>query len=116
MNLEITKLLNEKGMMLEKELFNLLGEFRDLKEASVFLDNLARLSGQKLITKSTLIKNTAYAKQIVNSVPGEMKSIVEKTFVTLGISLSIEKHTEVRTAEKQEYRVFYADTKNNKKV
>ncbi|MEK6898864.1 MAG: metallophosphoesterase [Nanoarchaeota archaeon] len=116
MNPEIVRIVNEKGVLLEKELFELLNNFKDITAAKSFLDRLTTMSGQKIITSANLVKNMEYAQQIINTVPGEMRSLVEKTFVTLGISLSIEKHTEVKNTSGLGYQVFYSDTKNNKKV
>ncbi len=119
MNPDIVKLVKEKGVLLERELFDLLNLFTDIGAARSFLDGLATVSGQKMITTANLTKNIGYMQQIVNTVPGEMKSVVEKTFVTLGLSLSIQKHTEVKhvkPAAGMGYQVFYADTKNNKKL
>lgn len=116
MNPDIVKLVNEKGVLLERELFELLNRFTDLSAARSFLDGLATISGQKIITGSTLTKNVAYVQQIVNTVPGEMKSLVEKTFITMGLSFSIQRETEVKPASDVKYQIFYADTKNTKKI
>jgi len=95
MNLEILKLIRERGLLLEKEVFDMLGSFNDTSLAKDFLEGLERFSGQKIITRSTLNKNFEYVQSIVNRLPGENKGIVEKIFVRLGLSLEIRKEKEV---------------------
>ena len=42
MDQEILKLVRKKGLLLEKDLFDLLGNFEDVDLAKNFLDNLER--------------------------------------------------------------------------
>jgi DNA polymerase II small subunit len=130
MNEEILKTIKEKGLLLEKEIFDLLQSFHDVGAAKIFLENLERISGQKIITKSVLNKNLEYVQQFVSKLPGENKSSVESVIVKLGLSLEIRKEKEViagtaiqgeRKAVKsesreQKFQVFYADTRNEKKL
>lgn len=95
MNLEILKTVRERGLLLEKDIFDLLDSFNDIILAKNFLEGLERFSGQKIITRSTLNKNFEYVQSIVNKLPGENKSLIESIFVKLGLSLEIRKEKEI---------------------
>jgi len=119
MNLEILKVVREKGLLLEKDIFDLLNNFGDVKLAKDFLEGLERFSGQKMITKSTLNKNFEYVQSIVNKLPGENKHCIENIFVKLGLSLEIRKEKAVLEKElenKNSFRVLCADTSVTKKL
>ena len=47
MNEEILKTIRERGILLEKEVFDLLNSFQDVRTAKSFLENLEKISGQK---------------------------------------------------------------------
>jgi len=95
MNPEILKTIRERGLLLEKDIFDLLNGFNDAGFAKDLLEGLERFSGQKIITKSTITKNFEYVQNLVNKLPGENKSLVEKTFVKLGLSFEIRKEKEI---------------------
>src|SRR3989344_3460420 len=120
MNQELLKQIKEKGLLLEKDLFDLLNSFDDPEATKTILDNLQRFSGQKIITKSSLTKNTEYFQNAVKTMSIPHKSTVENIFIKLGISLEIRKETVVQNTEKKEsqrsYTLHYADTKTDKKI
>lgn len=93
MNDAIAQLIRERGLLLERELFDLLNKFSDLPSAKVFLDGLERVSGQKMITSSSLTRNVSFVHQLVNVVPGDLKLVVQNTFVKMGISFEILQET-----------------------
>jgi len=121
MNPEILKIVREKGLLLEKEIFDILENFNDVGIARDFLENIEKFSGQKMITRSVLNKNFEFVRSFVNNLPGENKGIVEKVFVKLGFSLEIRKESGIvsKVAEKtrrQDYQIFYSTTSNEKKL
>src|SRR5438046_8887812 len=127
MNEEILRTIREKGLLLEKEIFDLLQSFQDSNSAKMFLENLERISGQKVITKSVLTKNIEYVQQFVSKLPGQDKDIAENVIVKLGLSLEITKEKEIvgnkeegagkkEKGNEQSFQIFYADTKNDKKL
>ncbi|MBS3089870.1 metallophosphoesterase [Candidatus Pacearchaeota archaeon] len=122
MNEEILKDIRERGLLLEKEIFDLLASFSDIVVARELLTSLEQSAGQKFITKSVLSKNVEYIKKVVNQLPGENKDSVESVFVRLGISLEVHKEREVReikelaASKATQYQVYYADTKATKKL
>ncbi|HLF54002.1 MAG TPA: metallophosphoesterase [Candidatus Nanoarchaeia archaeon] len=122
MNLEILKTIRERGLLLEKDIFDLLSNFNDVALAKTFLEGLERFSGQKIITRSTLNKNFEYVQSIVNKLPGENKHIVENIFVKLGISLEIRNEKEIvdknsfMGSEGSSFQVLCCDTSVKKKL
>lgn len=120
MNEEILNVIKERGLLLEKEIFDLLQSFHDARAARDFLEKLERLSGQKIINKSVLNRNFEFVKSVVNKLPGEEKELIEKSFVRLGISVEIGKEIEIVGSRKEKSRndfmVFSPDTRNDKKL
>lgn len=115
---EILRAIREKGLLLEKEIYDLMDGFEDAALARNFLEQLEKLSGQKLITKSVLNKNVGYVKEFVSQLPGEDKKVVEKVFVSLGLSLEVVREKEIveDVPRKQDYQVFYSNTTPDKKL
>lgn len=117
MNELLLQTIKERGLLLEKEIFDLLASFSDGSAARDFLVDLEKLSGQKMITRSVLNKNQTFIQRVVSQLPGENKQSVESICVRLGISLEIEQKKEVVVRlPRQDYQLFYADTKPAKKL
>ena len=85
MHEELLHLIRERGLLLEKEVFDLLSSFDNVQAAKSFLEGLERYSGQKMITKATLSNHASYVRQVVSHLPGKDKASVENTIVTLGV-------------------------------
>lgn len=122
MNSEILQLIKEKGVLLEKEIYDVLEGVDDVGIAGNLIDNLEQVSGQKMITKANLNKNFEFARERVGDLDGSTKNTFEKVFVKLGINLEIKKEKiSVREPLNKEdgeekYRIFYAETKPDKKI
>lgn len=128
MNEEILRLIREKGVLLEKEVFDLFNNIHDANAAKQLLENLERFSGQKIITKSVLSKNFSFVRNFVSNLSREDKGVVEKIFVNFGLSFEITKETPLpEKAEKlinisafeqpkKGYNLFYSTTKADKKL
>ncbi|MBX4196497.1 metallophosphoesterase [Candidatus Pacearchaeota archaeon] len=119
MNQELLQVIKDRGLLLEKEIFDLVSSI-DAGVAKAFLESVERLSGQKVITKSVLSKNYEYVQSFVRDLPGNDKNILENTFIKFGLSLEIRKENSVvpkaPETRSQNYRIFYADTKPDKKI
>ncbi|MDO8508367.1 MAG: hypothetical protein Q7S27_01640 [Nanoarchaeota archaeon] len=121
---EILRLVRERGLLLEKGVIDLLDSFSDSGAARDFLIEIEKFSGEKMITLGLLNKNIQFVSSIVRKLDGQEKSIIENTFIRLGISLEVRRETKIvgeneirpRTKEGSEYRIFYADTKPDKKL
>ena len=121
MNEEILKIIKERGLLLEKSVFELIDGL-DQSFVKEFLINIERISGQKFISLSLLNKNVEFVKSVVSKLGNENKKIIENTFIRFGISLEIRKELEVVDSKyelKKEnigYKVFYANTRPDKKI
>ncbi len=118
MNEEILKTIKERGLLLEKEIYELVESFGSGAMAGEFLENLERISGQKFITKNVLNKNYEYVRGVISDMPGD-KNVMEKVFVKLGLSVEVRKEKIVddgMEGKGQDYRVFYANAKPEKKL
>ena len=118
---EILKVIKERGLLLEKSVLELLGNFKDQGIAKDFLVNIEKISGQKMITMNLIGKNIEFVNSVVKKLPGEEKSMIENTFIRLGFSLEVRKERkvvegDVKAGERPDYKVFYADTKPEKKL
>lgn len=117
MSEEILKLIKDRGLLLEKAIYDLLNKFNDIAFAEDFLERLERISGQKMITSNVLGKNVEMVKNVVDDLTGERKEVVESVFVKMGLSLEVVRKSEViekpkiEKKERQDYKLFYADTK-----
>ena len=87
MNESISALIRERGVFLQKELYDLFTQFNDVTLARQFLDGLERASGQKLITTASLTKHIEVVGGAVNTLPGEMRQLAETTLVKMGITI-----------------------------
>lgn len=121
MNEEILKIIKEQGILLEKEVFDILNGFKDGKSAQAFLESIIRFSGQKIITKSVLTKNAEYVQNFVSRLGVSEKGELEKIFIGLGITISLKKGDayddgEPTQKETANFQIFCADTKNEKKL
>ncbi|MBS3076748.1 metallophosphoesterase [Candidatus Pacearchaeota archaeon] len=119
MDKKILDVIREKGLLLEKDVYDLIDGFNDSNFAKTFLEQLERISGEKMITKKVLTKNVGYVKEFVGKLPGEDKNFVEKVFVRLGVSLEVRAEKEVVEKEKlpaSDYKIFYAETAPDKKI
>ncbi|MFH1425401.1 MAG: metallophosphoesterase, partial [archaeon] len=119
---EILNEIKKKGLLLEREVFDLLESFQDVGLAKTFLEQIERVSGQKMITRSVLNKNVEYVRSFVSELGEGEKNSVERLIVNLGLTLEVRReHEVVRTDRekenvKQDYKVFYADTFPDKKL
>jgi DNA polymerase II small subunit len=91
MNEEVLKTVREKGLLLEKDIFDLVNSLKDSNAAKEFLEKLEASSGQKIITKAVLSKNLEYVQSVFNKIPGEDKSSFENIIIRLGLSVEIMK-------------------------
>ena len=99
MNEKILNLIRKKGILLEKDIFDIVGNYQDIDLVEGLLENLEKVSGQKIITRSSLKKNYEFVQKAVKELPGELKESVEKIFIRLGVSLEIKKESEVKEKE-----------------
>ncbi len=118
MDAEILKLIRERGLLLEKEIYDLIDQITDVRIARNFLEQLERVSGKKIITRNVLGSNVEYVRGFVGNLQEGDKTCVERVFINLGISLEVRREIGVRREEgmKQEYKIIYSNTSTDKKL
>lgn len=125
MNKELLKIIKERGLLLEKDVFELMSNFAEEGIVRALLEGLEEKSGQKIITKSLLNKHFSSVQEIVRSLSGERQEEIEHVLVRLGISVEIireRKPVEAKGIEKisekkeNTFQLFYAETRPDKKL
>jgi len=119
MDTEILDVIRKKGLLIERDVFDLLESFHDKASAKSFLENLERVSGQKMITRNVLSKNVEYIRSFVGNLEDDSRKVVEKVIVNLGISLEVRREKEVvkeSTESGKKYKIELAETANDKKL
>ncbi len=127
MNPEVLKTIREKGLLLEKSIFDVIDSFQSSRSAQQFLEYLERFSGQKIITRSLLVHNHSFVEEFVRKLPGEEQQSVEKVILKLGLKVEISKEKEISNPEippsketgdisMKGYSIFYANTRQDKKI
>jgi DNA polymerase II small subunit/DNA polymerase delta subunit B len=108
---------------LEKDVFELLEGFHNTRVAREFLEQLERVSGERMITKKVLSKNVEYVKRFVGKLGESEKNSVEKVIINLGLTLEVKREkVEIpsnsfeKIGTSNSYKVFYADTAPDKKL
>ncbi len=112
------RLIRERGLLLEKEVYDLINQIRDVGIARNFLEQLERISGKKIITRNVLGSNVEYVRGFVGNLQEGDKTCVERIFINLGISLEVRREMGVKREEgtKQEYKIIYSNTSTDKKL
>lgn len=122
MNPDILRLINERGILLQRELFELVMRFDDISSARTFLDVLERSCGQKMITARALSAHSESFSRGVDVLPEDVKQMIHTTFVTIGVSIEVKNVIAPVSSPQQSavsplaYNVFYADTKSRNKI
>ncbi len=118
MKQEILNVVKEKGILLERDVFNLVNNIDDPKIVRQFLESLELASTQKMITKKFIESNYDYMKVFLASLEDDKKEIFSK-FFNFNEQKKEEKEIVVKNTDKKEgldYKIFYADTKPDKKI
>lgn len=118
-NPEILQIVKEKGLLLEKEIFEALSSVNDIRVVRKLLDNFENLAGQRMITRSSLIKNWVISKDINHLTEGIEPKFLN-IFIKLGIEINIDTFA-LKKAEKVEkfrrdYTLHYGKTTFAKKM
>jgi len=122
---EILGIIRKEGLLLDKEIYDLLDSFDDVGIARELLGKLQMFSGEKFITKKSLIQNYSSIKGFVGGLPGQNEKSIEKIFINLGLSLEITREmennpeaSEVLEGNKvrKDFQVHYSNLFSEKKL
>ena len=118
MNPEILRLINERGVLLQREIFELIMRFTDIASARTFLDALEKTCGQKMITAQTLSTRIDFFNQSIHALPDNLKQLIQTEFVTIGVNLEIDCVAAPESAPSPVpiYQVHYTDSKSRDKI
>ncbi len=131
-NQELLDVVKERGLLLEKEVFELMDHLAELGVAKSILESIEKKSGQKIITKSLIGQHFSLVQEIVMTLSGDKKQDVEHVLIKLGLTMEVVKK-EIPKEEDEElsagsgsitykksnensYKLFYADTRPDKKL
>ena len=114
MSNEILKFCLSKGILLDRESFNLLSEFDEIT-AKELIEKVS-LMQEKIITKSFFIKNADKINQLINN-----EKVIEKLKMNLGLTLEISREMFVEPKEKKDQnldniKVLYSPRNSMKKL
>jgi len=88
-NSELLSIIKDRGLLLEKDVFELMSSLAEFGVARTFLESIEQKSGQKIITKSLLGQHFSSVQEIVRELPGDRKQEVEHVLVKLGLTVEI---------------------------
>ncbi len=91
MGQEILKFFMEKGFLLDKEMLKFFDQLEDRNAADKILDEIKKISSERLITKSLIDKNLGNFSGVFSSLEDEKKKLVERFFVNLSLNIEIKK-------------------------
>ncbi|MBW6442662.1 metallophosphoesterase [Patescibacteria group bacterium] len=88
---EILKFCIEKGLLIDKEVLNLLSDTKDIESVQLVMEKIRECTKSRIITKSLLENNKEIVKDLVLDLPKESQEKLEKLKIKLGIEIEISK-------------------------
>ncbi len=121
----IVELIKQKGVLLDKDLFDVLSGLSDSSVIEQLIDGFISASGQRFITKSNLLKNLDSVQNFFKSSSGNVKPVILNVLFKLGIhtEFKLENTESVAKPLSEEltkfgtpYKIYYAKTTTDKKI
>jgi len=94
MQQEVLNFCMYKGILLDKDILNVLENLRDIEVAKNFIEKIDFQYKQKIITKSFFQKNSDKVSDILLSYKGDNRKLIEEFFLSLGLNISNSEKTE----------------------
>ncbi len=124
MSEDIVEIIKQKGVLLEKDLFDVLSGLRDSSVVEQLIDSFTAVSGQKFITKSNLLKNLDAVQNFLKSSSGNVRPVMINVLVKLGIhiefkiddNINLNLNREEPVKSGMPYKIYYAKTTTDKKI
>ncbi len=88
---EILKFCLENGLLVDKEVLNLLSDISDIDFIKMFINKIKKETNQKILTKQIIDNNKEQVNRIFLELPEEKRKRLEKFKVKLGLSIEISK-------------------------
>jgi len=102
MEKQILKFCLEKGLLLDKEVFELFSGVEDVESVKFVLEKLRDLTGQSIITKEIFYQNRKKATNILLHLPEKNQKKLEKLKIKLGLNIEITKEREIVNVSSEE--------------
>ncbi len=119
MNKDVLDAIRKRGLLLEKQVFDLVAGFHDVSSAESFLEQLQRISGKRMITMNVLLNNAEIMQNLAGNLKDDDKKLVEKVILNFGVRVEITSEKKIYLQERKSalnYKVFYANTMPDKKL
>jgi len=100
MNNQILKYCIEKGILLDKEVLDLLSRIENFEIAKEILEKINLVSREKMITKSFFTRNVDKVREALIDIKGGEKT-VERIYINLGVNLEIRKERIIEEERKE---------------
>lgn len=124
MNPEIFEEIRKKGLLLDKDVFQIISILNDPNKINFFLEKLEILSGKKILGREVLQKNLLQIKKIFNENFNQENEYFINYLNNSGLNINSANEFESNKSNQEnlsknnnlDYRVFYAETKPDKKL
>lgn len=86
---DLLKFCLEKGLLLDRDLFNLFRESFDLSSAKIIIEKIQNFTHTKILTKRLFFENQEKFDKLFLDLPSENKQNLESLKIKLGLSIEI---------------------------
>ncbi len=88
---EILQFCMRKGLLLDREVLNILSEATDVESAKILLERIKTLMSKRVITKNVFTENKTKVEEILIGLPGRNQQNFERLRIKLGLTIELEK-------------------------
>ncbi|MEK6873312.1 MAG: metallophosphoesterase [Nanoarchaeota archaeon] len=103
MQQEVLNFCMYKGILLDKEILEVLEKLQDIEIAKNFIEKIDFQYKQKIITKSFFTKNSDKVYEILLSYKGDNRKLIEEFFLSLGLKIDNVEETKGLEIEPKNY-------------
>jgi DNA polymerase II small subunit len=93
MKTEILKFCMQKGLLLDKEVFDLFNNIEDIESTKLIIEKISKQVGKKIITRTLFDENKESIQEILSKLPQIKEEKLENLKIKLGLSIEISKRT-----------------------
>ena len=116
MNKEVLEIIRERGLLLEKEVYELVDFLDDSLVVGNFLETIEKSSGEKIITKNILNQNVEFVKSAILGLVGKTEEQKSEIILKLGFGNEEKNVGQKIESGKKNYQVVCAETSTEKKL
>jgi len=88
---EILQFCMQKGLLLDKDLLQILSDFKDINSLKLFIEKIKTNTGQNFITRTLVESNKEKILNVFHNLPSENQQVLEKLKIKLGLNIEISK-------------------------